>query len=375
MIKRRKTKTVNIGPVKIGSAGPISIQSMTKTDTRAVSATLRQIKQLQDEGCQIVRLAIKTPGCAQALSKIKAKTDMPLVADIHFDYRLALLAINHGVDAIRLNPGNINRKEEISKIAQAARKRKIPIRVGVNSGSLRPSAFSRQLSAKKVKTDRLADLMVKSALDYIKLLERFHFYDIIVSLKASDVRTTCLAYKKMAGLCRYPFHLGITAAGLPESGIVKSAAGLGALLLEGIGDTIRVSLTGDPRLEIRAAKNILQALDLGSFGPDIIACPTCGRTQVDLIKITQEVTRKLNESRTTPACRSLGAGKKHEPRKLKVAIMGCEVNGPGEAKEADIGIACGKSCAVLFKQGKVVRRIPASRMVQTLIKEINKKNE
>ena len=375
MIKRRKTKSVKIGSVKVGGTNPVSIQSMAKTATDEVAKTVRQIKALEKAGCDIVRVALKNRSDVSLLSKIRAKIGIPLVADIHFNYRLALEAIECGVDAVRLNPGNIYRREEVKAVAAAARKRKIPIRVGVNSGSLRvmsyPPALKLPPSPRLRRTGRrvnelgvrkLDDLMVKSALNYIKMLESFSFYDIIVSLKASTVAATVNAYRKMAKLCRYPFHLGITASGLPGQGGIKSAIGIGSLLLEGIGDTIRVSLAGNPLEEVKVAKEILQSLRLGNFGPEIVACPTCGRTQVDVIKIAKQVKNKL------PTLYSLLS----TSRPFTIAIMGCEVNGPGEARDADIGVAGGKNCAVLFKKGKIIKRIKEDQIVNTLIAELVK---
>ena len=357
MIKRRRTKLIKIGSVKVGATAPISIQSMPKTDIQDVSATVRQIRNLQRHGCEIVRVAVKNIDSARSLDKIKAKISIPLVADIHFNYRLGLEAIARGVDALRLNPGNIYRRQEIKEIVKACKKRKIPIRVGVNSGSLR--------SSKLASNFQLTDLMVNSALNYIKLLETFDFYDIIVSLKASTVAETVSAYRKAAGLCNYPFHLGITACGLPGVGTVKSAIGIGALLMEGIGDTIRVSLTANPLEEVKVAKNILQSLGLRYFGPEIIACPTCGRTQVDVIKITREVKNKLSAIRYPLSA--------NHP--FTIAIMGCEVNGPGEARQADIGLACGKKWGILFKKGRIIKKIPQEEMVASLVKEIRSKND
>ncbi|UCB57457.1 MAG: flavodoxin-dependent (E)-4-hydroxy-3-methylbut-2-enyl-diphosphate synthase [Candidatus Omnitrophota bacterium] len=351
MIKRRKTKTVKIGSVKMGGRYPVSIQSMTKTDT--ASGAIRQINALEKAGCEIVRVAVKDMSALSALKKIRAKTNIPLVADIHFNYRLGLEAIACGVDCLRLNPGNIYRREEVRRIAQAAGKRRIPIRVGVNSGSLRTTNY-------ELRTIKIETLMVKAALDYIKMLESFDFYDIIVSMKASDVSATINAYRKMSRLSSYPFHLGVTATGSGREGLIKSAIGIGSLLLEGIGDTVRVSLTGSPQEEVKAAKEILQALGLRRFDPEIIACPTCGRCQVDLLRIVKDVNDKLNTI-------------KAEVRPAKVAIMGCEVNGPGEARDADIGVACGKRSAVLFERGKVIRRIKESQIVDTVIREITSK--
>jgi (E)-4-hydroxy-3-methylbut-2-enyl-diphosphate synthase len=343
------TRQIKVGGVKIGGGAPVTIQSMTKTDTRDVLATVRQIKELEKAGCEIVRVAIKDFEAAAAIKAIKRKVNLPLVADIHFDYRLALRAIENGADKIRLNPGNIYKENEIKEVAGLAKKKKIPIRVGANSGSIRLTSVRGK-----------AQDMVKPVLDYIKILERMDFYDIIVSLKASDALSTIEAYKLFSKKSNYPLHLGITAAGPASTGIVKSAIGIGALLLDGIGDTIRVSLTGDPVEEVIAAKNILQALKLRNFGPEIISCPTCGRCQVDLQGIVNKVALRItnDERRMTKNYHS------------KIAIMGCEVNGPGEAKEADIGIACGKGSGVIFKKGKILKRVKEKDIVKELLKEL-----
>ncbi len=346
------TKQVRVGKLKIGGRAPILIQSMTKTDTRDVASTSRQIRELEKVGCDLVRVAVKDFQAASAIKKIKKCMKIPLVADIHFDHRLAIAAIENGADKIRLNPGNIHKEEQIIEVARAAKARKVPIRVGVNSGSVikMPHVTGHDLRIS-------AGLMVNSALDYIKILERAKFYDIIVSLKASDVLTTVRAYKRFAQKSRYPVHLGITAAGPISTGLVKSAIGIGVLLLEGVGDTIRVSLTGHPCEEVIAAKNILQALGLRIFGPEIISCPTCGRCQVDLIKIVNG----FEKSYTLYA-------KRHTLKRFpRIAIMGCEVNGPGEAKDADIGIAFGKGTGVLFKKGKVIKRIKTKDVIRELI--------
>jgi len=341
------TNRIKVGGVKIGEGAPVSIQSMTKTDTRNVPATVRQIKELEKAGCEIIRVAIKDFEAAAAIKAIKRKINLPLVADIHFDYRLALCAIENGADKIRLNPGNIYKENEIKEVVGLAKKKKIPIRVGANSGSIRNRAEGKGLRA---------DNIVKPVLDYIKILERMDFYDIIVSLKASDVLSTIEAYKLFSKKSKYPLHLGITAAGPASTGIVKSAIGIGALLLDGIGDTIRVSLTGNPVEEVIAAKNILQALNLRNFGPEIISCPTCGRCQVNLEKIAEEVGSRVKSE----GCKE----------QVKIAIMGCEVNGPGEAKEADVGIACGKGSGVIFKKGKIVKRVKEKDIVRELLKNI-----
>lgn len=337
-MKRRKANTVTLGTVKIGSRFPIRIQSMTKTDTRNVKKTVTEIKKLEKAGCEIIRVAVKDSESAKAIKKIKRKINIPLVADIHFDYRLALEAIKNGADKIRINPGNISNPNELKKIIQAAKKRKIPIRIGLNSGSL-PKTKS----------------LVPTAIKCIKFFEKEKFHDIIVSLKSSDVEETVSAYKKLAVFCSYPFHLGITAAGSHDTGVVKSSVGIGSLLLAGIGDTVRVSLTGEPIQEVIAAKRILQSLKLRSFGPDIISCPTCGRCQVDLVGIVRKIEKKLQHTKRKP---------------VTIAIMGCEVNGPGEAKAADIGIAFGKYTGLLFKNGKVIKKVKAKSAAKEIVKAL-----
>ena len=359
------TRQIKIGNLKIGGKTPIVIQSMAKTDTKDVSATIRQIKELESAGCELVRLAVKDFQSANAIKKIREGITIPLVADIHFDYRLAIAAIENGADKIRLNPGNIHKEEQVMEVARLAKKRRIPIRVGLNSGSIGlkaqgfPRLGSASLTTSRSGQARLkANHLVKVALDYIKILEKAKFYDIIVSLKASDVMTTIEACRKFSKSSRYPLHLGVTAAGPIAEGLVKSSLGIGILLSEGIGDTIRVSLTGHPREEVIAAKNILQALGLRRFGPEIISCPTCGRCQVDLIKIVNE----FEKSYTLYA-------KRHTLKTFpRIAIMGCEVNGPGEAKESDIGIAFGKGSGVLFKKGKIVKRVKEKEVIGELMK-------
>ncbi|MDO8603692.1 MAG: flavodoxin-dependent (E)-4-hydroxy-3-methylbut-2-enyl-diphosphate synthase [Candidatus Omnitrophota bacterium] len=361
------TKQIKVGNIRIGGGAPISIQSMTKTDTRDVRATVRQIKELEKAGCEIVRVAIKDFEAASAIKAIKRKANLPLVADIHFDYRLALRAIENGADKIRLNPGNIYKEPEIREVVIAAKKRKIPIRVGANSGSIRLKAQGSRLKAED---------LVTPVLGYIKILERMDFYDIIVSLKASDVISTIEVCKLFSKKSEYPLHLGVTAAGPASTGIVKSAIGIGNLLLDGVGDTIRVSLTGDPVEEVIAAKNILQAINLRNFGPEIISCPTCGRCQVDLKSIAEQIDSRLKASPGFVRDRQGSRGKfSLQPsvfsRKVfKIAIMGCEVNGPGEAKEADIGIACGKGSGVIFKKGRILKRVKEKDIVKELLKNI-----
>lgn len=360
-IKRRKTRTVKIGDVLIGGNNPIAIQSMTKTKTADIGQTLRQIKLLESCGCQIIRLSIADLRDAQAIKKIKLATSCPLVADIHFDFRLALAAIDNGIDKIRLNPGNIYKKDQIREIARAAKKAHIPIRVGVNSGSLRNFASSFKSSVLS------ADKMVKSAQDYIKVLEKCGFYDIVVSLKASHIFDTLEAYRKMARICDYPFHLGMTATGPISCGIIKSSLSLGTLLLEGLGDTIRISLTAHPQEEVKAAKIILEALGLRRRGIEMISCPTCGRCEVDLIKIVKEFEHKLNTIN--------GKLLTVNSQPLRVAIMGCVVNGPGEAKDADIGIAFGRKEGLLFKNGKPLRKVVANTCIAQLLREIRRMND
>lgn len=335
-----------MGGVKVGGNAPVSIQSMTKVATADFIHTIAQIKELEKCGCEIVRVAIKDIADAEAVRFIKRKIHIPLVCDIHFHYKLALEAIKNGADKIRLNPGNLRERAEIIEVIKAAKKARIPIRIGVNSGSL-------------VK-GRSGEGFVGSARQYIKLFEDNDFRDIIISLKSSDVVSTVDAYRKISALYDYPLHLGVTAAGPYDFGIVKSAIGIGALVLDGIGDTIRVSLTGDPVEEVLSAKRILSSLGVRKFGPDIISCPTCGRCHVDLVKVVSELESQLSAI----SCQSSAK------KPLTVAIMGCEVNGPGEAKEADIGIAFGKGNGIIFKNGKIIKRVAAKNAVKELLKLI-----
>ena len=348
--KRRKTKVIKVGKVKVGGSNPISIQAMAKTATNDVLGTVRQINRLKAAGADIVRVAVKDIKDAKAIKDIKTKTDIPIVADIHFNYKFALEAIKNGIDKIRLNPGNIFNVEQIKEITKFARINKVPIRVGVNSGSVR------------IHKGSLVDSMVKSALDYIKILEKFKFNDIVVSLKASDISETISAYEKMAKLCDYPFHLGVTATGPLVPGTVKSTLAIGNLLKEGIGDTIRVSLTSNPEDEVMVAKEILQSLGLRKFAPQIISCPTCGRCEVDLLKIVNNLKNRLNTMHP----------KNGKISSRKIAIMGCIVNGPGEAKEADLGIAFARNSALVFKRGKIVKRTSESDSIDFLTKQIEK---
>lgn len=349
-MQRRQTRSLNIGQVAVGGLAPITVQSMTNTRTDDVNGTVAQIKRLTDAGCDIVRLAVPDMAAALAIEQIKLAVDVPLVADIHFDYRLAIAAIERGVDALRLNPGNIGNPEQVAVVVAAAKKKRIPIRIGVNAGSL-----SKEMLA-KYDGRPTAQAMVESALSHIHMLEKHDFFDIKVSLKAHDVPLTLRAYQLMAEAADYPLHLGITEAGTVRSGVIKSAVGIGALLAQGIGDTIRVSLTGDPVEEVRAANEILKALGLKQAGPTLVSCPTCGRCQLDLIPIAEVVEDRL----------------KHVAKPITVAVMGCVVNGPGEAREADVGIAGGKGEGLLFSKGKIIRKIPETELISALFAEIDK---
>lgn len=352
MIKRRKSIVIKIGNVKIGGNNPIAIQGMTKTDTEDTSLTIREIKKLEKSGCELIRVAVKSINAAKSLKKIKRSINIPLIADIHFDYRLALSAIENGVDKIRINPGNMTKTKDLKEIIKKAKRFKIPIRLGLNSGSL---------PIKDTKKD-IVKKLVSYALKYIKFFEKNRFYDIIVSLKTSDALSTIRANEEIAKRIKYPLHLGVTATGSSETALVKSALGIGVLLQQGIGDTIRVSLTSSSLKEIEAAKEILQALQIRKFAPEIISCPMCGRTQVDLAKIVKAIEKTLKEK----------AKKDDSLKNLKVAIMGCEVNGPGEAKMADVGVACGGNYAALFKKGKILRRIKIADIKEELICEVIK---
>jgi len=343
------TRKIRIGDRYIGGGEPILIQSMTNTRTQDKPATIEQIKRLEDAGCDIVRIAVPDMEAAEAVKDIKSKISIPLVADIHFDYRLAIQSIINGADKIRINPGNIGDNERVKKVIDAAKERDIPIRIGINSGSLEKEILEKYGSP-------TADALVESALKNVMLVEAMDFNDIVISIKSSDVLLTIDSYIKASKATNYPLHLGITEAGTLLAGSVKSSVGLGILLYNGIGDTIRVSLTGDPAEEIYAAKEILKSLKLLKEGIEIISCPTCGRTCVDLIRITEEVEKRI---------------KGIEVKKpMKVAIMGCAVNGPGEAKEADLGIAGGQGEFLLFLKGKTVRKIPQENVIEELLKEI-----
>lgn len=343
---RRISKQLRIGKVTVGGGAPIVVQSMSKTDTRDIPATVNQIKELEDSGCEIVRLAVPDGEAAESLATIKKSVSLPIIADIHFDYRLALGALKAGVDGLRLNPGNIGDKNQIARVVAAAKERGVPIRIGVNAGSL-PADFQ--------PGSPLAERMVSMALEQIKLMENLDFDLIKVSLKAFDVPTTIQAYQMIADRMPYPLHLGVTEAGLPRTGAIRSATGIGVLLCQGIGDTIRVSLTAHPCEEVFVAYEILKSLGLRQRGPTLVSCPSCGRAEVDIIALAEEVNKCL-ERVTKP---------------IKVAVMGCVVNGPGEAKDADVGIACGKGKGAIFRNGKAVGTVSEDRFVEALMAEID----
>lgn len=349
------TKKVYCGDVAIGGGAPISIQSMTNTDTRNVSATLDQISRLQEAGCQIVRLAVPDLEAAEAFGRIKKAAKVPLVADIHFDYHLALESIRQGADKIRINPGNIGDRDRVLQVVRAAAERQIPIRIGVNSGSLEKDLLEKYQG---VSAQGLAD----SALRNVRMVEEMGFDDIVVSLKASNVRLNQDAHQLVAASTDHPLHIGITESGTVTSGRIKSAIGIGALLLAGIGDTMRVSLTGDPVSEVLLAKEILQVVGLRGSGINLVSCPTCGRTQVDLEKIAREVEEKSKRI-------ALDREEKGLPS-LTVAVMGCAVNGPGEARSADVGVACGTGKGVLFKRGEIIKTVSEEDIVAELLKAV-----
>ncbi|MBU1902972.1 MAG: flavodoxin-dependent (E)-4-hydroxy-3-methylbut-2-enyl-diphosphate synthase [Proteobacteria bacterium] len=345
--KRKKTRRIHIGDVPIGGDAPIAVQSMTNTDTRDVSSTIRQIERLSAAGCDIVRLAIPDEEAATSFREIKRKVKTPLIADIHFDHRLALAALKAGADGLRINPGNIGSRRAVETVVHAAIEREVPLRIGVNSGSLHREVLSRYGGP-------TPEAMVASAMEHVRLLESLHFELIKISLKSSSVKNTIKAYELLSQEVDYPLHLGVTEAGTLISGTVKSAIGIGYLLGQGIGDTFRVSLTRDPVEEIRVAYEILRCLGLRSRGPEIISCPTCGRCEIDLFSLVEEVERSISDITASP----------------KVAIMGCVVNGPGEAKEADVGVAGGRGQGILFRKGKVVRKVPEDQLAKVLIREI-----
>ncbi|OIQ61754.1 flavodoxin-dependent (E)-4-hydroxy-3-methylbut-2-enyl-diphosphate synthase [Neomoorella thermoacetica] len=347
--RRRPTRRIQVGKVAIGGGAPISVQSMTNTDTRDITATVAQIRRLAAAGCEIVRLAVPDQEAARALAKIKAQVEIPLIADIHFDYRLALAALEAGVDGLRLNPGNIGGPERVKAVVKEAAARRVPIRIGVNAGSLEKEALAAHGGV-------TAEAMVASALKHIRLLEDLDFREIKVSLKASEVPLMLAAYRLLAEKVDYPLHLGVTEAGRGLEGAVKSAVGIGILLAEGIGDTIRVSLTGDPVQEVIAGFAILRALGLRQQGIELISCPTCGRCQLDLDAVAARVQEELRGIK----------------QPLKVAVMGCAVNGPGEARQADVGIAGGPGFGLLFRHGRPVRKVKEEDLARTLVEEVKR---
>ena len=349
MFERRKTRQIHIGNVAVGGGAPVSVQSMTNTKTTDTEATLAQIRALKAAGCEIVRVAVPDMAAAKNLGNIIKASPVPLVADIHFDYKLALEAIAQGIDALRLNPGNIGSHARVAEVVRAAKGAGIPIRIGVNAGSLDHKLLEKYGGV-------TAEALVESAMEHVRILEDLDFYDMKISLKAHDVSLTLAAYRRMSERTAYPLHLGITEAGTPRTGIVKSAVGIGALLAEGIGDTIRVSLTGDPTVEVRVANEILKSLGLKEYGPSLVACPTCGRTSIDLPAIAARVEERLKRM--------------EDP--IEVAVMGCVVNGPGEARGADVGIAGGKGEGLVFRKGEIIRKVPEASLVEELFKEIDR---
>lgn len=346
---RRKSRTIKIGQVAVGGDNPVVVQSMTNTDTRNISATVAQIKQLEEAGCEVIRVAVLDEEAALAIRAIKKSISIPLVADIHFDHKLALKSIDAGVDGLRINPGNIGNQSKVASVVSACKDRSIPIRIGVNSGSLGKEKLEKYGGV-------CAGAMVESALDNIKILEDMDFREIKISLKSSSVLLSLEAYRLMAAQVEYPLHLGITEAGTKDRALIKSALGIGMLLYEGIGDTIRISLTADPVDEVWAAYELLRTLGMRRRGMELISCPTCGRCEIDLIKLAEEVDGRI---RTMPEL-------------LKVAVMGCVVNGPGEAREADIGLAGGRGFGFLFRQGEIVKKVPEAEMLDELLREIEK---
>lgn len=348
-MQRRSTRKIMIGNVPVGGNAPVVVQSMTNTDTRDIGATVNQISRLAEAGCELVRVAVPDGAAADTLKEITRLSPVPVIADIHFDHKLALKSIANGVSGLRLNPGNIGGPNPVREVVSAARERRIPIRIGVNAGSLDKSLLEKY---GKITTAGL----VESALQHVRLLEENNFFDIKISLKAFDIPLMVEAYQRISKEVDYPLHIGVTEAGTPWAGTIRSAVGIGSLLSQGIGDTLRVSLTGDPVEEVRVGFEILKSLELRQRGPVIVSCPTCGRTEINLIGIAQEVEQKIQ----------------YLTKPLKVAIMGCVVNGPGEARDADIGIAGGRGVGLLFKKGQVIRKIPEEHLVEELLKEIGK---
>lgn len=341
------TKQVKVDNILIGGGAPVAIQSMLNISAHDIENSVKQAKALEQAGCEIIRIAIPDMKAVQLISALKENVNMPVVADIHFDYKLALESVSAGVDKIRINPGNIGDIDRVKAVVDACKPKEIPIRIGVNSGSVEKEILAKYGSP-------TAEALCESALYHASLLERFDYTNIVLSMKSSNVKTMVEAYKLASEKCDYPMHLGVTEAGTERMGIIKSSAGIGALLLQGIGDTIRVSLTADPVKEIYAAKDILKALDIRNDGVQFVSCPTCGRTKIDLISIATEVENRLRDCK----------------KNIKVAVMGCAVNGPGEAKEADIGIAGGDGVGLIFKKGEIIKKVPEDKLIEELIKEV-----
>ncbi len=350
--KRKKTRKITVSKLAIGGDAPVTVQSMTKTKTADVKATVAQIREVEEAGCEIIRVAVPDMEAAGAIREIKKQIRIPLVADIHFDYRLALKSMEAGADKIRINPGNIGSVERIRQVLNEAKTREIPIRIGVNSGSLEEDILKKY-------GEICAPALVESALRHVEICQNFGFDNLIISLKASDVTLMIESYRIISEKVEFPLHLGVTEAGTYQMASIKSAVGIGTLLAEGIGDTLRVSITGNPVTEVRTGYSILNALGLRAGGITIISCPTCGRTEVNLVEIAKAVEERISMVN----------------KRLKVAIMGCTVNGPGEARDADIGVACGKKSALLFKKGQIIRKLREDEIIETLVKEIYKWDE
>lgn len=348
-MNRRNSKKVKVGNIYVGGDSPVTIQSMTTVRTSNIDKVLEQMNELYEAGCDIIRCSVLDMNDAEALKEITNKAPMPVVADIHFDYRLALKAVENGVSALRINPGNIGSEDRVAKVAEVCKLKQIPIRIGVNSGSLEKDILEREGKV-------TAKGLVESALRHVKILEKLDFYDIVISIKSSNVEMMIESYRLIADKCDYPLHLGVTESGTVFKGTIKSSIGIGTLLAEGIGDTIRVSLTSNPIEEIKVATEVLRCLGLKKKGVEFVSCPTCGRTQINLIKIAEEVEKRLE------SCK----------KQIKVAVMGCVVNGPGEAREADIGIAGGKGEGIIFIKGKIVRKVKEQDLIDALMEEIEK---
>ena len=344
---RKQKRIVNIGGVKIGGDNPVAIQSMCNTDTRDVKATVNQIHELENAGCEIIRVAVPDMVAAKAVADIKKQIHIPLVVDIHFDYRLALECMKNGADKVRINPGNIGDRDRVKQVVEMAKEREIPIRIGVNGGSLERELLQKYGGV-------TADALVESAMGHVAILDELNFNNVVVSIKISDVPKMLCAYRKFNEISDIPLHIGVTESGTLKGGTIKSAVGIGALLAEGIGDTMRVSLTANPVEEIYAAYDIQKILGMRKTGAEIVSCPTCGRTQLDLISIANEVEKRAVNI----------------DKPIKIAVMGCAVNGPGEAREADIGIAGGKGEGLIFKKGEIIKKVPQDRLVDELMKEI-----